>query len=73
MILLLYPLFPTTRVNFINILCALFCQYPFAKKSRQTVTREKLRKALSCKKFASKINVDEIYTRGQIQPTLYGK
>jgi len=37
---------------------SVFCQYPFAKKSqRQTLIREKLRKALSYKKAQ---NVDEI-------------
>jgi len=52
----LFPLLMKPGVNFINILCSLFCQYPFAKNSQsQTVTREKLRKALSYKKCVHKM------------------
>jgi len=43
-------------VNFINILWALFCQYPFAKiLQSQNVTTEKLSKALLYEKSAGKI------------------
>jgi len=43
-------------VNLINIFCALFCQYPSAKKLISgTVTREKLHKALLHKKFERKM------------------
>jgi len=43
----------TPRVNFTNILRALFCQYPFAKKLQsQTVASEKLHEALWYKKCA---------------------
>ncbi len=66
------PTFPYYEGQFHQHFTRAFCQYPFAKKSRQTVTREKLCKALSWKKIASKINVDEIYPKGQIQPTWYG-
>jgi hypothetical protein len=46
-------------INFINILHELFCQYPFAKKSRsQKVTREKLVEALSYKKFVCKMLIE---------------
>ncbi len=42
--------------NFINILWALFCQYPFAEiLQSQNVTREKLRKALLYEKWAGKM------------------
>jgi hypothetical protein len=42
--------------NFINILCQLFGQYPFAKKLQsQNVTREKLHKALSYEKRRRKM------------------
>jgi len=55
-------------VNFINILRALFCQYPFAKKSQsQTVFGEKLRKAFSYEKRASKRLVKLPYTFCSIQ------
>jgi hypothetical protein len=51
-----FQLFFTPCLNFINILCTLFCQYPFAKNSQcQTVIRERLHNLLTYKKLARKM------------------
>jgi len=46
----------TPGVNFLNILCKLFCQNPFAKKSPcQILIREKMRYSILYKKCARKM------------------